>query len=162
MALNDLVTGANLGPEFEVGTNVANQITIKTDGTSVIRDAVTGELSSPPGVLTYDGGTSILTYDNGQGGTANLDLSALTTDIFVNGGTFDAATGVLTLTDNDGATPDVVVDLSALSDPSADANNILVAGTDGKLFLDCATISASCTGICQDVFGNDLFRAFPL
>ena len=161
MATNDLVTGANLGPEFEIGTNVANQITINTDGTSVIRDGVTGELSSPPGVMTYNAGTSTLTYTDGQGGVQDVDLSALTTDIFVNGGAYDANTMLLTLTDNDAGTPDVVIDLSTLLGVSTDANNLLVNGADGKPHLDVADLQAA-LGTCQDVFGVDLFRAVPV
>ena len=43
----DIVRGENLGPEFEQGTTVPDKVTIKVDGTSIVRDAATGELSSP-------------------------------------------------------------------------------------------------------------------
>lgn len=162
MALNDLVTGGNLGPEFEQGTTVANQITINVDGAGVVRDPVTGELSSPPATLTFDGASNALLFNNGQGGTANIDLSGLTTDIYVDGATFDAATQVLTLTDTDGATPDVTVDLSSLTGVSTDANNLLDAGTDGKPLLTVAALQTDLAPACQDVFGNDLFYAFPV
>ena len=161
MAVNDLVTGGNLGPEFQIGTNVPNQITINTDGTSVIRDGVTGELSSPPGVMTYVPGTATLTYTDGQGGVQNIDLSGLTTDIYVDGGTYDPNTMILTLTDNDAGTPDVTVDLSGLLGVSTDANNLLVNGADGKPFLDVPALQAA-FNVCQDVFGTNLFRALPL
>lgn len=38
----------NLGPEFELGTVVGDKITIKVDGTSIVRNPLTGELSSTP------------------------------------------------------------------------------------------------------------------
>ena len=155
--MSQVVTPSNLGPEFELGTTVANQITISVDGVGVVRDAGTGELSSPPGVLSYDNTTTTLTYTDGQGNTQNVDLSSLTSDIFVNGGSFDAATSVLTLTDTDAGTPDVIVDLSSLLGVSADANNVLTNGTDGKPFFDPSTLVA-----CTDAFGVDIFRAFPV
>ena len=186
MAVNNIVTAANLAPTFEIGTRTPNLITIRTDDVGVTQDAA-GVISSPPGVLTYDATTSMLEYDNGQGGTQTIDLSALTTDIMVDGGSFDAASSVLTLTDNSGTTPDVTIDLSSLLGVSTDANNALSNGADGKpflavtdlikvstdadnlitsgadggAFLDCAAVE-TCTDTCTDVFGNDLFNAFTV
>lgn len=187
--MSQVVTPGNLGLEFELGTTVPNKITINVDGVGIVRDGVTGELSSPPGSMTYDNGTTTLTYDNGQGGTQNIDLSALAADIFVNGGSFNPTTLELTLTDNDPGTPDVTVDLSSLlgvstdagnlltngvdgkpyidqaavqaaTPPSTDVGNLISVGTDGNHFLDEAAISAGLTA-CTDAFGVDLFKAFP-
>ena len=168
MALNDIVTGANLGPEFELGTNVADAITINVDGVTILRDPVTGELSSPAAAqavsaISYDAATTTLTHDPGDGSTpVDIDLSALTTDIFVDGATFDAATSILTLTDNDGATPNVTIDLSTLLGVSTDTDNLLSNGADGKPNLQpqalCNAIEAHCYDLCpvNDVFGNQI------
>ena len=51
-------------------------------------------------------------FTDEDGGGTNFDLSALTTDVFVNGGVIYGA-GQLVLSDNDGGTADIVVDLSA-------------------------------------------------
>ena len=158
---NQIVIAPELGPEFEIGTTVAGKITVNVDGTTVVRNAGTGELSAPSGSLTYDNATTVLTYTNGAGGIQNINLASLTNDIFVNGGTFDAATSVLTLTDSDGTTPDVTIDLSSLLGVSTDANNILGNGTDLKPFLQASDITALATETCTSVFGVDLFDAFP-
>lgn len=186
--MGQVVTPGNLGPEFELGTTQASKITVKVDGQGVVRDAVTGELSSPAGSLSYTPGTGILIYDNGQGGTQNIDLSAFLTDIYVNGASFDAGTNIITFTDTDAGTPDVTVDLSALLGVSTDASNsltngadgkpffdastisgvstdadqILSVGLDGKPFLDCDTIKNNCTTVCTDAFGVDAFFAFSV
>jgi hypothetical protein len=52
----------------------------------------------------------------------------------------DNADGTVTFT-NESGTP-VVVDVAT---PSSDADNLLVKGSDGYLFLDCAAIEANCT-----------------
>lgn len=162
MSTQPIVTVPNLGPEFELGTTVASQITIAVDGQTVVRDAGTGELSSPVTSLTYDNTSTTLSFLDEEGNTTTIDLSSLTTDIFVNGGSFDAATSTLTLTDNDAATPDVTIDLSTLLGVSVDVDNILSNGTDGKAFLSCENIKDDCTSVCQDAFGNDLFFAFEV
>ena len=77
MAVSNIVTAENLAPTFEIGTRTPNLITIRTDDVGVTQDAA-GVISSPPGVLTYDSTTSMLEYDNGQGGTQTIDLTALT------------------------------------------------------------------------------------
>lgn len=159
MTVNNVVFTDNLGPEFEIGTNVTNLITIDVDGTTVVRDATTGELSSPVTTLGYNAATSQLSYLDEAGNTTTIDLSALTTDIYVNGANFNAATSVLTLTDNDAGTGDVTIDLSALLGVSTDAGNVLTNGTDGKPLLTsaalCADITANCLQDCDitDAFG---------
>ena len=91
-------------------------------------------------------------------------------DIYVDGGTFNPATLLLTLTDTDGVTPDVVVNLGSLQGSltnngdgtylynrgdgvttvldtrdgiSADAGNLLAIGSDARPFLDTSAIQAN-------------------
>lgn len=161
MSTQNVVAPVNLGPEFELGTTVANKITINVDGVSVKRDVTTGELSSPAPVVTWNNVTKEITHDDGQGNTQVINLSQFTTDIHVNGGSFNAATSVLTLTDNDGVTPDITIDLSSLLGVSTDAGNILSAGTDGKPYLQLSDISVLATLDLQDAFGVHLCYAFP-
>lgn len=156
----DIVLGSELGPEFDKGVAVANQVTIRVDGTGVVRDSVTGELSSPAPVLTYTNGTQTLNWNDGQGTTLAVDLSALAADIFVNGGSYDANTTVLTLTDNDAGTPDVQINLGALLGPSTDAGNLLTSGADNKPFINAAAVTALATENCTSLFGTALFKAF--
>jgi len=158
MAQN-IVISSELGQEFLIGTETANKITVSVDGTSITKPG--GVLTATPGSMTYDPATTILTYTAADGTIQNINLSGLTTDIFVDGATYDSATMVLTLTDNDAATPDVTVDLSALLGVSTDVNNILTNGADGKPFLDCAAIETCATETCESVFGTQLFKAFP-
>ena len=135
----------------------------------------------------YDPATNIVTYTDEAGTAGTHDLSALTTDIYVNGGSFDAASMVLTLTDTDGGTGDITVDLSALKQVStadsatvafsgtgeagspltasasvsgATAGNLLTAVADG-LAVDPAGVTALATVDVQDAFGVHQFFAFP-
>lgn len=181
-----IVIQSELGQEFLIGTETANKITIAVDGTSIQKDA-SGVFGAAPPVWDNVGKT--ITFPSQNGATAQvIDLSQFVADIYVNGGSFDPATLVLTLTDNDGVTPDITVDLSALLGVSADASNALSNGADGKPFLDnttafnvstdadqilsngtdnkalltCAVIKASClTEQCTSVFGTALFNAAP-
>lgn len=161
MAINDAVIGSELANEFDQGIAEANLISIKWDGVTVSKSGA-GVVSAAQASLTYNNATTELTFAAPGQAPSVINLSALTTDIYVNGGTFDATTGTLTLTDNDAATPDVTVDLSAFAGVSADANNLLTDGSDNKPFLNCAAISATCTGVVVSRFGTPLFRAFPL
>ena len=61
----------------------------------------------------YDAATHVITHTDGNGITTSADLSALTTDIYVTGGTL--AGTVLTLTDPDSGTADVTIDLANLA-----------------------------------------------
>lgn len=80
--------------------------------------------------LAYNPTTKILTYTNEDGVAANIDLSALAVDIYVDGATYNAATMVLTLTDTSGATPDVTVSLADLKKVvTAATNSITFSGT---------------------------------
>lgn len=157
---NDVVLGSELGPEFEKGTLVANLVTVRVDATSLQRNAGTGALSAVPPV--FDNVAKTITFPSQDGAAQQvINLSQFTTDIHLDGGTFDAATAVLTLTDNDGGTPDVVIDLSALMGSSTDAGNLMSDGSDGKPLLVAANITDLATIQNTSLFGTNLGKAFP-
>lgn len=162
--------------------------TDETGATQVIDLAPVVAAAETLTVLGYDAGTATLTYLDENGNATVVDLAALTSDIHVDGATWDAASMTLTLTDNDGGTPDVVVDLSSLqgsmtdnsdgtylydagngtttvidtnTPASADAGNLLSTGSDGRPLLDGAGITALATVDVQDAFGNHLYYALP-
>lgn len=150
----DIVLASELNVEFDVGVEAANLISMKVDGTSVVKDGVTGALGAPAPV--WNNVTKEITFPAVNGGAPTvIDLSQFTTDIYVTGGTWDIASTTLTLSDNDGTTPDITVDLGTLLGVSADANNLLTNGTDNKSFLDAAAIRAIGTQQTS-VFGTDL------
>ena len=157
---NDIVLGSELGDEFDLsGGTVADKVILKVDGTSVVRQA-DGTITGAPVVLDNVARTVTFPAVNG-GAPVVLDLSAFLTDIFVSGGSYDPATSVITLVDNDAATPDITIDLSSLLGVSADAGNILTDGADGKPFFDKAALDAQ-TEICTSVFGTELFRGVTI
>jgi hypothetical protein len=92
--------------------------TVKT----LVIDGVTTTLDLAPAIasgqvvttLAYSPATQTLSYTNEAGTTVSLDLSALSVDVFVNGGTYDPATMILTLTDNDATTAPITIDLASL------------------------------------------------
>ena len=89
MAVNDIVVGSELGPEFEIGTTVPNFITVRVDGVTVLRNPTTGELSTPLSAFGFDNTTGILTFTNEAGNDTPVDLSAFFTDVFVTGGNYN-------------------------------------------------------------------------
>ena len=93
-----------------ISTDANNDLTLGGDGKHYL-DVSALETTT---TLGYVPGTQILTFTDEDGVATNIDLSALTTDIHVNGASYVAGTGVLTLTDTDGVTPDIVIDLSTL------------------------------------------------
>lgn len=156
----DIVLASELGIEFDIGIAVPSKIIVKTDGTSVQRNAGTGVISAAP--ASWDNVTKTITFPAQDGAAPQvIDLSAFTTDVRVDGGTFNATSMVLTLTDNDAGTPDVVIDLSALLGVSANAGNLLNDGTDGKALLVAADVTALATITNTSVFGTALGKAFP-
>lgn len=157
---NDIVLGSELGLEFDIGVEVSNKISVKVDGTSIVKDGTTGSLAAANPV--YDSVAKTITYPavNGVAGQV-IDLSEFVVDVFVDGATFNATTNVLTLTDNSGTTPDVVVDLSNLLGVSSDAGNLLTNGADGKPLFDKAALNSQ-TQICTSVFGTNLFRGVTI
>lgn len=82
--------------------------------------------------LSYDSNTTSLSYVDEAGNTTVVDLSALTSDIFVNGGSFNPSNGILTLTDNDGGTADIVVDLSMFTSTFIVNPDNSITHTDGS------------------------------
>lgn len=158
--MSQVVTPTNLGTSFELGSRIANKITIRTDDTSVVQ-AADGTISAASPV--YDNTAKTITFPAVNGAApVVIDLTQFTTDIFVNGGSFDGSTQILTLTDNDGVTPDVTVDLSSLLGVSTDAGNLLTDGADGKPFFNKAALDAQ-TAICTDAFGStNLFRGITI
>lgn len=122
------VNQSNFGPEFQIGTRIPNQITLLYEpstqtpqpgtqspqiGTST--DFARADHSHKETVtsLTYDPVTKFLHFTDEAGAAHTLDLSALAIDVNVTGATWNATTGVLTLTEDDGG-PTVTVDLSTL------------------------------------------------
>lgn len=156
MAINDPVIGSELGVEFDIGTLVPNKVSIKIDDSTITKNG-SDQLVATLSTMTYNAGTATLTFTDGAGTATNIDLSALTTDIFVNGGSFDAATSVLTLTDNDGGTADVTVDLSSLLGVAAEATNLLGTGANGKALFTKADLDGQTT-ILTSLFGTQLGR----
>lgn len=155
----DIVLASELGPEFLVGTETANRITVSVDGTSVTKDAAGVLGAEPP---TYDNVAKTITFPAVRGGAPQvIDLSEFTTDIFVNGASFNAATSTLTLVDNDTGTADLTIDLSTLLGVSTDGDNLLINGSDGKAYFNKAGLDSQ-TQICTSVFGTDLFRGITI
>ena len=96
-----------------VSTDPNNILILGTDGETFLDcSAIKGceTLTS----LSYNSANYELTFTDENGDTTVVNLAALAADIFVTGATYDASTGVLTLTDNDAGTPDVTVNLAAL------------------------------------------------
>lgn len=150
----DIVLASELNVEFDIGVETANKISMKVDGTSIVKDGVTGSLGAVAPI--WNNVTKEITFPATNGGTPTvIDLSQFTTDIYVTGGSWDINTTTLTLSDNDGGTPDITIDLGTLLGVSADANNLLTNGSDNKAFIDAAAIRAIGTQQTS-VFGTDL------
>ena len=97
-----------------VSTDSGNDLGVGSDGKFKLVETVT--------VLSYNSSTHSLSFTNEQGATNSIDLAALTTDIYATG--LSLSGGVLTLSDNDGDTTNVTVDLNALQ-------SILTDNSDG-------------------------------
>lgn len=95
---------------FNAGTGVLT-VTLVGGGTKTVTISTAADVLT---TLSYNAGTHILTYKDELGANTNIDLTALATDVYVNGGSYDANLKRLTLTDNSGPTPDVVIDLSGI------------------------------------------------
>ena len=65
-------------------------------------------------VMAYDPALKKISYTAENGAVAVIDLSSLATDVYITGASLDAATMVLTLTDNSATTPDIVLNLAEL------------------------------------------------
>lgn len=165
---------------------------------------------------SFNTGTRDLTITMSDASTVVVNIPGASADIYVDGGSYDVNTMTLTLTDNDGGTPDVTVDFSGLTvtltdngdgtwdfgdgrgataigtvdaRPSADADNLIATGTDGKhrleanadaissdsdnliikgtdaklsASLDAATIGVPLTGNYVLGWSNGVLTVFPL
>lgn len=160
MPVSGPVLGTELGDEFDIGNIEGGKIRIKVNGPGLTRNG-SNELEVNPPVLTYNNTLTTLEFNNGSGGLQSIDLSALTTDIFVSGGSFDASSSVLTLTDNNGVTPDVTIDLSTLLGVSTDADNLLRNGADGKGLFTKADLDGQ-TNILLSVFDTQIGRVVTI
>lgn len=124
-------------------TDAGNILTTGTDGGNLLTQADVRSNETPTS-LTYDAGTSTLTYTGEVGAPVNLDLSGLTTDIYVNNATIDA-NGIITFTDNDAGTPDFTLDLSAfynsLVDDQVNGNFVLSNGVGSTTVQKTAFMS---------------------
>lgn len=180
LATTNVLTNAGPGGTPANLTSTVNGVASTLDLTPLIQ---AGETNT---TLTYDPVTKTLTYTNEDGTAATIDLSALAMDIFVTGGAYDAATMVLTLSDNDGVTPDITINLADLKKVvTQDSNSIAWSGTGeasnplqanvvidpmvGNLLVvgatgakvDPAAVLALATVDVQDAFGVHQFYAFP-
>lgn len=156
-------------------TSIVNGVTVTLDIVQLVKNAETKTTAS------YDPATKIFSYTGEDGVQRNFDFSALGIDVFVNGGTFDPSTWILTLTDNSGITPNIVLDLSELKKVStAVTSSIALSGTgepqsplNANLILDLtqpnlvsvgnegvvvkpSDVKALATVEIQDAFGNHL------
>ena len=162
---NDILLGSELGAEFDLGNEVAGKVSIKVDGQTLTK-AADGTLSATTVMPTFDSASGIISFPSALGGTGtDIDLGQFLTDIQVTGGSFDAATSVLTLIDNDNdTTDDIVIDLSSLLGVSDNADNLLSNGDDSKPFLSKSVIADEITAFNSDngvqhtsLFGTALF-----
>jgi hypothetical protein len=93
--------------------SVSRVLTLNMSDGRLITVAIPGATDTLT-TLAYNSVTRILTYTGENGLATAIDLSNLATDVYVTGGTYDAATMRLTLTDNNGTTPNIVIDFSGM------------------------------------------------
>lgn len=102
MAIN-VVAVPNLGNEFDLGNIEANQIHVKFDGATIVRDPGTGVVSAvaPADVhvndVSWNAGTNELTVTLTDATEFVVDLGALAADKFLSSSSFDPNTNILTL-----------------------------------------------------------------
>jgi hypothetical protein len=138
---NQFVIAPNLGPEFELGATVANKITMKVDGTTIVRDAVTGELSIEPTVLDTTNALSatgaVLTSTvNGEIATIDLTPAIAAAETLTTLG-YNGATGDLTYVDEDGVTTTITLPLENFLSAAvydSGSNTLTLTLTDGSTF----------------------------
>ncbi|MFK7942353.1 MAG: hypothetical protein AB8B85_05480 [Paracoccaceae bacterium] len=129
----------------EVSADAGNIITAGTDGGAFMNQAVI-QANETTTTLAYNAGTTTLTFTDEDGAATNIDLSALTTDIYVTGASI--AAGVITFSDNDGGTPDFTLDISgfinALTDNQAGGTlTLTTAGGANTVVQKTAWMSAA-------------------
>ena len=155
MTINSIVTGPNLGPEFDIGNITPSKIRVLLDQ------------------ILYDNGTSGLTATDAQAAIDELALA-------VSGVAHTAITGIdlkptanpneftveIAWTDENGAaqttTDPTPITITQQTVVSADAGNLINAGGDQGAFLDGAGLKAAVLAnvvddcVVTDVFGNQL------
>ena len=138
---NDILLGSELGQEFDKGVEVAGKVSIKVDGQTITKSA-DGTLSAATIMPEFDPANHTINFPSAFGGAGlNVDLNQYTTDVQVVGGSFDPATSVLKLVDNDNDDmDDIIVDLSNLLGASDDPENLLLNGADKKPKLTKAIV----------------------
>ena len=93
-------------------------------------------------------------------GTPIQDIfAALTNDIYVDGGTYDAATTTLTLSDTDGTTPDVTINLSTLRETASVLNDsgnnpLFPIGTEQDVVLQYLLASIFQSSVTNTIVGH--------
>ena len=200
-----IVTPANLGNTLKAAHITAGKYDVNidkdtllalADGTLAVNTNIgTGESDALKALIkgqetatsmSYDAATKIISYTNEKGTVSNINLSALAVDIYVDGASYDAATMVLKLIDNDTGTPDISVNLAELKKVSSqNSTTVTLSGTGeassplkadvnvsnaatNLLKTDANGLLVSKTDITdlasvdvQDAFGTHLFYAFP-
>jgi len=117
------VSGTTINGEVALSGDAGNRLALGTDGRLYASETLT--------TLTVNG--SNLEYVD-EAGTTNV-IPIASSDTYITSATLSPA-GLLTLVDNSISTPDVTVDISALSGVSSDANNSLILGSDGLAYFD--------------------------
>lgn len=130
----------------EVSADAGNIVTAGSDGGAFMNQA-TIQANETTTSLAYNSGTNILTYTDEDGTATNLDLSALSTDLRVDGASISAG-GIITFTVNDaGTTTDFTLDMSAyynsLTDNQAGGTFVLANGAGSTTVQKTAWMSAS-------------------
>ncbi|MCG7492480.1 hypothetical protein [Thalassobius sp. Cn5-15] len=116
-----------------ISADAGNLLTNGTDDGVFLNKAAV-EAAVDAATLAYNAGTNILTFTDHNGAPTTIDLSALTTDVYVNGASINGA-GQLVLTDNDGGTADITVDLSSYINSVTDnqaAGTVTLASAGGS------------------------------
>jgi hypothetical protein len=156
-----------------------NKSILISDGNSIDLSALVKQLETLT-VLAYDPATKKVSYTDEDEVVTELDLSELAKDTFIETVTYDPTASALTLTYNDAAIPDILVDLKDLKqvvtedsdtvefsgtgetatpltasvkiDPVVE--NLLTATTDG-LLVDPAALKALASVELVDAFSNE-------
>jgi len=168
--VDNVILASELDNTFEIDGE-AEKIKIKIDSTS-IKKAANGTLSAVPTAIEFDSVNGIIKVTNPDGTTPPpIDLSQFLQDLQVTGGSFDAATSVLKLVDNDNENvDDITIDLSTLLGVSTDEQNLLSNGADGKPKLLAEDlddvigdrVQAIAGTNVSSVFGTPIVRGFAV
>ena len=155
MAINNVVTGPNLGPEFDLGNVTPSQIRVLLD--QIIYDNATSGLTATDAQAAIDELALALT------GVAHTAITGIDLQPTGNPNEF---TIVVSWTDENGTaqttTDPTPITVATPTVVSGDAGNLIVAGGDAGAFLDGpgfkAAMLAHATDDCPvtDVFGVNI------